>query len=611
MAQISKTRFRHKRNQPPQEFVINNFALDRKIKEAVFDLKPGTQWSIMEFSDEDKELIADFIADFFNQNGTVMTANTKRIYVDALYLLSKYVMEKRNGGAYKAFREMTRDDFFAEQKPYGYLRSLRKTFQDPKEKWINTYKTRFARYQTFWKFLTQPDLKREERQDHPQLKGHKGVNHKPVNKKRRTREQLWTPEDHVVFLKYCEDKRLACAHAMAHEIGCRPRELLDLKLGDIKVETIASTGKKVCRFNIGGGTGGKMKKDRPASISDSIQFFNRGAQIHPAGNWKDSKNAYLFPSMENKARYRNVPLTPDSLRSRYIEVIEKQFPKLLDRPDISLEDKAALRRLIHEKAHFSYIFRHEFSTYWAPKLPRMVFNQVLGHSPNSRMQDFYIHEMGDEGVIELEIAKGIRTREETISPAQIELQPKYCPICHEANLYNAKFCFKCNYTISLEGDLENREKEAQVLKEAQDQKKQIEFLTQKYEIMNEVLLKFTRFTHGMLDMFEDAHKRAGNKVSRGKIFGATFDALNVLKASSGLNESDSIQIVFEALKGNRREMNKKLMQARHSKSINEKDKEMLRLMDTFAAPLRNEKDVVTLLKEYDAIISDEKNSHNQ
>lgn len=481
MAQITKaktTRIAHKRNQPPQQFVINDndLALERKIREAVSDLMPSTQWSIIEFSDEDKELIVDFFADYFNQKGASLRPNTKRVYVDSLYYLSKYVMENRNDGVYKSFKEMTRDDFFLEQKPYGYLRSLRKSFEeDPKEDWVNSYRIKHSSYRAFWKFLTQPELKIEERQDAPQLKGQRRVKHKPVNKKRVTREQMWTPQEHVVFLKYCEDKRLACAHAMAVEIACRPGELLDLKLGDIKVQTVTSTGKKKCGFKIGGGPGGKMKKDRDASISDSIPFVNIWTHIHPASDWgeKDSKNAYLFPSTQNKARYRNEQLKESSLRIIYGRVIKKQFPKLLDRPEIPLEDKAALRTLIYERAHFPYIFRHEWSTIWAPRLPRMVFNQILGHSATSNVQDFYIHEMGNEGITELEIAKGIRTREDTISPAQIELQPKYCPVCHESNKANAKFCFKCNFTISFDGELENREKEAQAIKDAEDVKKQL------------------------------------------------------------------------------------------------------------------------------------------
>jgi hypothetical protein len=48
----------HRWNQPVQEFVINNFALDRKIKEACRGLMPESQWLIkLELeSDQDKEL---------------------------------------------------------------------------------------------------------------------------------------------------------------------------------------------------------------------------------------------------------------------------------------------------------------------------------------------------------------------------------------------------------------------------------------------------------------------------------------------------------------------------------------------------------------------------
>lgn len=53
----------HRRNQPVQEFVINKFALDRKIKESCKGLMPETQWLIKREieSDQDKELVADFI----------------------------------------------------------------------------------------------------------------------------------------------------------------------------------------------------------------------------------------------------------------------------------------------------------------------------------------------------------------------------------------------------------------------------------------------------------------------------------------------------------------------------------------------------------------------
>ncbi len=81
----------HKRNEPVLEFVVNNFARDRKVKEACSELKPSSQWALMEFeSDNDKELIADFIQQWSNEGDVVpMSPNTKRAYIDALLLLSK------------------------------------------------------------------------------------------------------------------------------------------------------------------------------------------------------------------------------------------------------------------------------------------------------------------------------------------------------------------------------------------------------------------------------------------------------------------------------------------------------------------------------------------
>jgi hypothetical protein len=54
----------------------------------------------------------------------------------------------------------------------GYLKSLKREFSDdPEQKWVNTHNARGAKYLAFWKWMTQPDLRREERQTPPQLKG--------------------------------------------------------------------------------------------------------------------------------------------------------------------------------------------------------------------------------------------------------------------------------------------------------------------------------------------------------------------------------------------------------------------------------------------------------
>jgi hypothetical protein len=138
-----------KHYKPIQEFTTNNLALDRKIKEACIGLRPCTQHLLMELpTDEDRELIADYIIEWANTygNGIMMSVNTKIGYITSLVYLSRYVGHK------KSFKQMTREDIID-----GYLKSIKRDFsQDPDQKWVNTYKTRANKILAFWKWMTQP-----------------------------------------------------------------------------------------------------------------------------------------------------------------------------------------------------------------------------------------------------------------------------------------------------------------------------------------------------------------------------------------------------------------------------------------------------------------------
>jgi integrase len=453
-------------------------------------LTPGSQWLLMELPrPEDKELIADFILSYSNYNDTghVMRPHTKKSYISSLVYLSRYHKYK------KSFKEMTRQDIID-----GYLDSLKKSFeQDPEQKWVNTHNNRASCYLAFWKWLTQPDIIiAKERQTPPQLKGLRFPKRKI--KTATKREHFWTPDEHRVFLKYCEDLRLACYHAIAMDTGGRPGELLDLKISDLKIKTSAK-GIGYAEFTIGDRVGGKMKKPRPVHISDAIPHFNAWVSVHPR---RDSpQGAYLFPSREMKARYRNKPLKPDSLRILYFKTIEQQLPKKLEQPDTPLEDKVALKSLIYEKPHHPYLIRHEFASAQAPTLSDTSFNQLMGHSPNSRMRSVYVHELGNEGNKELMIARGIIDREETITAAQMQLKPKYCPICHESNKQDADFCFKCNWVISKKGMQHVREQDEAAAKDTENVKRELaELKANVHELMKDNLLhEINASLHGKSD----------------------------------------------------------------------------------------------------------------
>ena len=47
-------------------------------------------------------------------------------------------------------------------------------------------------------------------------------------------DDMWTTEEHAIFLKYCPSIRDKCYHSMALDTSARPHELLNLKIKDIK-----------------------------------------------------------------------------------------------------------------------------------------------------------------------------------------------------------------------------------------------------------------------------------------------------------------------------------------------------------------------------------------
>jgi hypothetical protein len=177
--------------------------LDRKIKQTCIDLNPSVQWALNELPrEEDKELIADFISNYSNESdsGMSMIVNTKKLYIASLVYLARHHDHK------KPFIEMTPEDFFSKEeitddertsgkKKIGYLENLKRTFEeDVEQKWVNTYNNRLTKYIVFYKWLTQPDLKREERQLPPQLRGFRYAKRK--SKTSTKREHMCTDEEY-------------------------------------------------------------------------------------------------------------------------------------------------------------------------------------------------------------------------------------------------------------------------------------------------------------------------------------------------------------------------------------------------------------------------------
>lgn len=189
----------------------------------------------------------------------------------------------------------------------GYLNSLKRPIQvDPDERWINTYKTRAGVISKFFRWLACPDLKPEERIKMPlppSLKGLRFFQKERGTKTNVKAQDLWTLEDDIIFLKYCEDPRIVCYHAMARDTSGRPGELLAVKIGDIKIQ---KAGTKIFA-EVEIGRYGKKRKGRIVPLINSLPYVKAWLAQHPmSGRW--NPNAYLFISNEHSAKYRNVPL---------------------------------------------------------------------------------------------------------------------------------------------------------------------------------------------------------------------------------------------------------------------------------------------------------------
>ena len=103
-------------------------------------------------------------------------------------------------------------------------------------------------------------------------------------------DDMWTGEEHSVFLKYCPYTRDKCYPAMAYDTSTRPHELLSLKIKDIKFK-ISSDSIQYAEVMVDGKTG-----PRTLPLIDSIPYLKEWILNHPHGNNPDS---WLFVSLSN------------------------------------------------------------------------------------------------------------------------------------------------------------------------------------------------------------------------------------------------------------------------------------------------------------------------
>jgi hypothetical protein len=131
------------------------------------------------------------------QNYQNVKLSTKITHIKAICLFNQYIN-------YKDFEKITKNDIM------DYLNSLRKTeSDDPNHKWIGTYNTRQMAINKFFRWLYnqyQNNVMDQKRWiTSPCMQGVKQLSRKETSPYKPS--DLWTNEDHVLFLKYCPEKR--------------------------------------------------------------------------------------------------------------------------------------------------------------------------------------------------------------------------------------------------------------------------------------------------------------------------------------------------------------------------------------------------------------------
>jgi integrase len=275
------------------------------------------------------------------------------------------------------------------------------------------------------------------------LKGLKRVNSRVKTHIKAT--DLWTLEEDAIFLKYVENPRIACYHAMARDTSARPSELLAVKIGDIKMKKIGT--KIIAEVANVGQHGSKTKKVRTVPLINSIQYLKKLLAQHPQG---ENPDAYLFTNMEHSAQYRIAPIKETTLASIYRHLHLNHFPKLLQRADVPPEDKTILRELLRKRWN-PYIRRHTALTEKARLVNEYDLRQHAGWTKTSEMVEIYTHELGHESSEDLLLAYGIDVKsKEGEQQRQILLESLICPHCSEPNKPNTKFCLACGMTLSFD-----------------------------------------------------------------------------------------------------------------------------------------------------------------
>lgn len=385
--------------------------------------------------------------------------NPKQSYrIDTVYKL-KLLAEHYNP---KDFKDLTRQDII------DYLDRYRKPESvDPLHQWIGTYNHTRIIFLRFFRWLYCPsyDIPYNKRptpavmQQIPEIKRREISIYKPTD--------LWTEEDDALFYKYCPSVRDRCWHAVSRDTGCRPHELLKLKIKDIVVQQLES-GYQIARITVNGKTG-----TRHVRLNNSYprlkDWLSHGGHPYP-GN----PNSPLFCGASRKNTGKR--LARNTMFETYRRYKNVHFTQLLHDPLVPEEDKRKIRDLVQKRWN-PYIRRHTAATEISKTLKDSVLiDQYMGWSHSGNTRQKYQHYYNDDSFDAMLTVMDGLTPPSTITNSSKKglLKPRLCPNCSETNKPESRFCSKCKFVLTFDAfnetviDAERAKEEQQKLKEKVD-----------------------------------------------------------------------------------------------------------------------------------------------
>jgi integrase len=296
--------------------------LDRKIEFVTAELRNHQELSkgLHEISAENALIVSEYI--MMMKTEMNLSDNYRRDNIKILYTFSKY---NKN----KPLKTITRNEIIS------FLDSYRKPeAADPLHKWIGTYNLFKIYLLRFFKWLYYPDIEPDKRpkpeivENLPQLKRKEQSIYKPTD--------LWATDDNLLFLKYCPTERMKCFHAISCDTGCRPHEILKLRIRDIVFKSAGT--RQYAEVLVNGKTG-----SRHIPLIDSIPYLKDylGHEHPQPGN---PSSILICGNGKSLAR----PLDTQIIHKIYMKLKNEVFTKLLINPNVTPEDKQEIRELLNK-----------------------------------------------------------------------------------------------------------------------------------------------------------------------------------------------------------------------------------------------------------------------